>query len=178
MTHVLFDDEGNQVPYRLGIRDKKGKFWRLGLQYDWNSENEWRCFFNNGKMKYKISQHGEVRSVRLKADGTVDRKKMTTTEATSGYKVINISDNGRKTQFLVHRLVAMYFLPRPGEDEVEVDHIDRNGLNNFVHNLRWSTKDDNMINRFKWGSECSCYTCGAIVNLDLVEIRNRFHTVD
>lgn len=64
----------------------------------------------------------------------------------SGYKrVILIQDNKRKVIF-VHRLVAELFIPNP-YNKPQVDHLDRNSLNNCVSNLRWCTAKENCANR-------------------------------
>lgn len=52
---------------------------------------------------------------------------------------------GRGNKRYVHRLVAETFIPNP-ENLNEVDHIDTNGLNNRVENLRWVTHNENMVN--------------------------------
>ena len=46
--------------------------------------------------------------------------------------------------FLVHRLVAEAFLPKPSTHHNEVNHKDRNPSNNKVDNLEWVTKTENM----------------------------------
>ena len=47
----------------------------------------------------------------------------------------------------VHRLVAELFLPAPTELDLEVDHIDRNKLNNHASNLRWVSIKVNRLNK-------------------------------
>ena len=46
----------------------------------------------------------------------------------------------------IHRLVALLHVPNP-DNHTEVDHIDRDILNNNVANLRWVSRSDNLINR-------------------------------
>jgi hypothetical protein len=54
---------------------------------------------------------------------------------TSGYLIVNCQNpNGWKT-LRIHRLVGQHFLEK--KDKEEIDHIDRNKLNNNVNNLRW-----------------------------------------
>lgn len=50
----------------------------------------------------------------------------------------------------LHRLIAETFIPNP-ENKPTVDHIDRNGLNNHVSNLRWATHSEQNDNRSKPG---------------------------
>lgn len=52
---------------------------------------------------------------------------------------------GRDNRFYIHQLVAREFIPNPLHCIV-VDHIDGDGLNNNVNNLRWVTQIENLSN--------------------------------
>jgi len=51
--------------------------------------------------------------------------------------------------FLVHRLVATYFLPEPKPEETIVGHLDFDKLNNRAENLKWMTPEENIIHQSK-----------------------------
>jgi len=55
------------------------------------------------------------------------------------------NEEGKK-KFLVHRLVAEYYIPNI-DSLNEVDHIDGNKSNNNIENLRWVTSRQNQHNR-------------------------------
>ena len=51
--------------------------------------------------------------------------------------------------FLIHRMVATYFLPEPKPDETIVGHLDFDKLNNKKENLKWMTPEENKIHQSK-----------------------------
>jgi|DEB0MinimDraft_6_1074348.scaffolds.fasta_scaffold223014_1 hypothetical protein len=52
---------------------------------------------------------------------------------------------GNKQPF-VHRLIAEHYIPNP-ENKPEVDHKNRNTLDNSIENLRWVNHSEQMLNR-------------------------------
>jgi hypothetical protein len=83
-----------------------------------------------------------------------------------GYLQVILCKNGERKSFLIHRLVAIAFIPNPENKEM-VDHHDNNPSNNSLKNLRWATCSENMRNQqitsnntsgvkgVSWNKQCS-----------------------
>lgn len=69
---------------------------------------------------------------------------------TNGYNMLNLSKDGKKKCFQIHRLVALAFIPNP-ENKPDVNHIDGVKTHNWVENLEWATASENCIHAIKTG---------------------------
>lgn len=83
---------------------------------------------------YQVSNKGNVRNAYGKTrKAKIDRY---------GYETINLSKDGLKKWYAVHRLVAMAFVENPN-NYPSVNHIDENKTNNDYRNLEWCTVEYN-----------------------------------
>lgn len=105
---------------------------------------------------YSVSNFGRVRSneiiINRRAMGSYKRcsfiKKQTVMR--KGYLIVTLSFNKKHKQVLVHRLVALAFIPNPN-NKPQVNHIDGNKQNNCISNLEWVTDKENMIHASQHG---------------------------
>lgn len=89
--------------------------------------------FNNN---YYISNKGNVYSK------TTGRLKIKNTFESHGYKRVKLFCNNKSKNFLVHRLIAEYFIENPNGYDT-VDHINKITTDNRKENLRWMTHEFN-----------------------------------
>jgi len=87
---------------------------------------------------YKISKNGEIWSYIY--------KKIMSPILDDGYHKIALTKNTKSTKCTIHRLLALQYIPNL-ENKEQVDHIDRNRLNNSLGNLRWVSRIENMNNK-------------------------------
>lgn len=88
---------------------------------------------------YSINENGEIHSGKLDII-LVQRTNI------NGYKVAALD----KEQLLVHRLVALHFIPNPYQYE-QVNHKDGDKTNNYVGNLEWCSASQNAQHALKTG---------------------------
>ena len=84
---------------------------------------------------YEVSNLGRVRNIK--------RNKIVKSYTNkNGYQRVQLSLNKKKLNYMVHRLVASAFLPKPENKDV-INHKDYDRSNNSVENLEWLTFKEN-----------------------------------
>ena len=102
---------------------------------------------------YKVSSHGRVFSLISDARGPrikrrISQRLLTLQECIRNgkhYYCVSLTKDGITRARYLHRIIAEAFLPNPNNLK-EVDHWDRDGLNNDISNLRWCTHKENQNN--------------------------------
>lgn len=104
--------------------------------------------------EYAVSNLGNVYSLIFKSRyGTFKRQKLLKPNISkSGYYSFAIGSQKEclMKRYLLHRLVALTFLPNP-DNKTFVNHIDGDKSNNVVSNLEWCTRSENEIHAHKTG---------------------------
>lgn len=88
---------------------------------------------------YKINRRGEIFSCWY-------RKTMKPQMTEDGYLWIKLKKEGKDHKAYIHRLLSLQYIENI-ENLPEVDHIDRDKLNNNLTNLRWVNKTTQNRNK-------------------------------
>lgn len=136
---------------------------------------------------YEVSNYGNIKStsktvfIGNKKNGdpkfkiTNDRI-LKIFKSCNSYINIHLYKDGNKKTFLVHRLMAISFIPNPKNKEF-VNHIDGNKLNNNLLNLEWCTRKENNDHGYSMGlmhkSHGVNHTSAKLNDKSVKEIRQR-----
>ncbi len=107
-----------------------------------------------GFENYLISNLGRVKSISRKIpckknSFRICKEKILKNKINkNGYLSIQMGKNGK--QKLIHRLVALSFIPNP-ENKYSVNHINGIKNDNRVENLEWCTQSENQLHAYKIG---------------------------
>ena len=110
-----------------------------------SEENDGGIYIEGYEEKYIIYENGDVYN-------TNSKKLLKHIITNIGFESVSLRKDGSNKMFLVHRLVAKYFIPKKKYELDEVIHKDGNVYNNHKDNLEWmkDTKQINKINRNKY----------------------------
>lgn len=96
---------------------------------------------------YEISSYGRVKSLARRTNNQYGKTDHILspgwTHNKQSYLFISLCKDGKRKNYLVHRLVAEAFIPNPG-NLPQVNHKDQNRQNNCVDNLEWCDSSYNI----------------------------------
>ena len=99
---------------------------------------------------YQVSNLGNVKRILFKNGKYEIKKDKIKTKRIDkyGYDTVALCKNGKQKNYLVHRLVALAFIPNL-LNKPQVNHIDGNKQNNNVNNLEWCSNSENQLHAYQ-----------------------------
>lgn len=106
---------------------------------------------------YQVSNLGRVRSLSRELTYSDGRKYQykgkvlkVNVNKVCGARMVHLYLNQSREALLLHRLVAVAFIPNPS-NKPEINHINGDRSDNSVSNLEWATRAENMEHGFRTG---------------------------
>jgi len=103
---------------------------------------------------YILNITGELRNTKIGTTLTWCPSKKKEDGSPDGYYEYHLHQTPAKKHISQHRAICCLFKPNPF-NLPEVDHWDRNGLNNHIDNLRWATRVEQIHNRGMYSNNTS-----------------------
>lgn len=104
-----------------------------------------RIVIEGQETHYEVSHRGSVYN-------TESEKMLHQTNNSNGYLKVSLRlPDGTERSFLVHRLVALAFIPNDVPERNQVNHINGDKEDNRVSNLEWVTDQENKIHGVRTG---------------------------
>ena len=123
-----------------------------------------RIIINDIETNYFADEQGNIYSEKTKKflKGHIEN---------SGYKSVCLGINGKKKNYLVHRLIAQTFIPNLNNLPI-VNHKDGNKTNNCVDNLEWVSSSENRIHAVKTEISNLAYGERIKINKENIDLNN------
>lgn len=118
-----------------GPRITKPPTFKIHPTDDLDGEVWKKLVMNDIEWNYEVSNLGRVRSI-----GT---NRLLSLPKRGNYLGASLQHDTKRYTFLVHRLVAIAFIPNDDENKKCVNHKNHNPTDNRVENLEWMTISDN-----------------------------------
>lgn len=95
--------------------------------------------FWNIRPIYKIDEYGNVYNINT------GKKRKVFLSDDGYYSIVLYTNNGKRKNFRINRLVARAFHGEPPADDYVAEHIDNDKIHNHYTNIQWGTQSHNQF---------------------------------
>ena len=113
---------------------------------------------------YYVDNHGNIYSNKSGVPRILKNRIQS-----AGYSQVILCNEGIKKSVLVHRIVAMFFIPNDDIQKKYINHKDGNKQNNHFENLEWCSARENNQHAYKNGLKKGGRK---LLPQNIIEIRN------
>jgi len=136
---IFIDGNDKNFHYKNLKKINRTDMFKVENHQELDKNKEWKI--NKDYPDYKISNYGDIFSIK-------SNKILKTRKNFHKYFIIKlINKNNERNELMVHRLVYDTFKILSGNNNLVIDHIDRNPSNNYIDNLKEVTQKENLLNR-------------------------------
>lgn len=120
---------------------------------------------------YQVSNFGRIRSLTrvivdsLNRSRTIYGRDITINELPNGYQSVTLSQDDCKETKLLHRLMAIAFIPNPNNLPV-INHKNHIRNDNRLENFEWCTQSENILYSANNGRHCGNIIGTSVLNED------------
>lgn len=129
---------------------------------------------------YEINKNGIIKSIvretnrcGRKPSGNIIKQVL----GRGGYMNVALRKNTKQTSVLVHRILAITFIPNP-ENKPTVNHKNSIRTDNRLSNLEWNTYSENNSHAHKFGKQSNYYgekhSQSILKEFQVIEIRAKY----
>ncbi len=105
-----------------------------------------------GWPEYKISEFGDIKRAMVGQGAVKGAVLSPHKNVQTGYLCVDLYRNSKRTKYSIHHLVLVTFVGLPPTDKHEVAHFDGSRDNNHYSNLRWATRSENHLDKWRHGT--------------------------
>ena len=159
LSNLKWDTQSANVRQQYGSGRRKSRRKRIGRSESYTLRGERWAVIPGTNGRYEASDQGRIRSTPRQGRGPYTAGKVLAQHEQNGkYYVVGLMINGRRITPQVQMLVLETFVG-PRLKGMVACHLNDNGFDNRLSNLKWDTQSANVLQSFATGGRRKVTHC-------------------